>query len=744
MKRTCIGRTNHACRRGIAIALLALVSWPAAAQAQTSGEVPAATIEDLMKITVTTASRNPEDIADAAAQVEVITQRQIRMRGYRSLAELLRDQLGIKQELATDQDYPSDFTVQGSRGTNRIVLLLDGIRVSSPTGEPLPIMANYPIHNARQVEIVFGPASALYGADAFSAVVNVITRDASEVDGLLASVSLGQHAMSNHTATYGRRIGQNGSVIVSGQWYRDGQADLTTSYTDLFQGLEAQRSGVFNTIFGAMEPGVATSGSFENPVTAHSFNAALSGGGFRLSLLNSSQRASTSIPYTPDNAVYDKDVFQQNDLWVAAGSYTRAFGQVTGTSTVTWSEQTMSPQSGYWNVYSNLRRSFKYAYGSSVRAEQQFSWRAWGRTLITAGGTFERLFAIPQGADLNVPVQSRDLPGTILGTDIVDEFNRIWSSNAGGYVQAQYAPGARWSLTVGTRSDYNSRYGYTVNPRVGLIAKPRRGTTVKLLFGTAFLAPTPYQSTAHYGSFYSTDNGQTYASDYWHIGNADLQPQKKATLQATLTQAIGPLVSLSATAFGSRMQDVIKRVDPDQGGPGVYHGWPVAYIDFPVNEGHEDLHGGALDVRFLKSWSTTRRLELHAGMSLVDGNGFDGEVGSEVLPVGGIAPLQFRTGFDVEMGAWTGAASLMAFGRQRVLALTGDTRDTLPGFRVVDLNLRRNQITRRIDAFLRVENALNARYVHINERAVTNPEEFVGAPQAPRRISIGIDLRVGK
>ena len=725
-----------------AIGFLTFVASPAIVRAQGSGELQTATIEDLMKITVTTASRKAEEVADAPAQVEVITQRQIRERGYRSLAELLRDQLGIKQELASDQDYPSDFTIQGSRGTNRIVLLLDGIRVSSPTGEPLPIMANYPIHNARQVEIVFGPASALYGADAFSAVVNVITRDASELEGLTASAAVGQFGMSNNTATYGRRVGQNGSLVVSGQWFRDGQADLNTYYPELFQGLQAQRSGIFNTIFGPMVPGAPVSAEFENPISARSFNAAFSTGGFRFSVLNNRQRASSSGPYTPDNAVYDKDAFQQNDLWVGAGSYTRDFGRVTGTSTLTWSEQTLSPESGYWNVYSNLRRSFKYAYGSSIKGEQQFSWRMSSKTFLTSGGSFERLFSIPQGADLNEPIRSRDVPGTILDTTIVDEFNRMAYSNAGGYVQAQYAPSARLSLTVGTRSDYNSRYGFTVNPRLGVVAKPRRGTTVKLLYGTAFLAPTPYQSTSHYGSFYSTDNGQTYVSDYWHVGNSNLKPQKKATLQATLTQSIGSLVSVSATAFQSHMKDVIKHDAPDQAGPGFYHGWPVAYMDFPVNQGYEDIVGGAIDATLLKSWSATRRLEARVGTSLIDGrvDGGDGD-----LPIGGVAPLQFRAGLDLELGNWTGATSVMAFGRQRTLAVTdGVTRDTLPGFAVVDVNLRRNRVTRRIDAFLRIENLFDARYLHINERAFTNLEEIAGSPQAPRRLSFGFDVKVGK
>jgi outer membrane cobalamin receptor len=429
---------------------------------------------------------------------------------------------------------------------------------------------------------------------------------------------------------------------------------------------------------------------------------------------------------------------------VAAGSYTRKFRGLTSTSTLTWGEHTMSPESGYWNVYSNLRRSYKYAYGSSVRAEEQLSWRL-ARALVNAGAVFESFFAIPQGADLNEPIRSRNVPGTILDTTIVDEFNRMRYSNTGAYAQGQYAPNGRVSFTMGVRSDYNSRYGFTVNPRAGLVAKPRGGTTVKLLYGTAFLAPTPYQSTAHYGSFYSTDNGATYMSDYWHLGNRNLRPQKKSTLQATLTQSLGPLFNISTTVFNSRIKDVIKHSDPQQAGPGFYHGWPVAYIDFPVNEGRDKIAGAAVDAAMLKSWSPTRRVEVHFGVSVVDGDVEDRD-NPGALPIGGIAPFQHRSRVDLELGPWSGSAGVMTFGRQRVVALATDgaSRETLPGFTTVDLNIRRNRVSRHLDAFFRVENLFDARYFHINERAFTNPEELAGSPQGPRRLSVGIDVRLGK
>ena len=55
---------------------------------------------------------------------------------------------------------------------------------------------------------------------------------------------------------------------------------------------------------------------------------------------------------------------------------------------------------------------------------------------------------------------------------------------------------------------------------------------------------------------------------------------------------------------------------------------------------------------------------------------------------------------------------------------------------------RRRRLTRVLDAFVTVGNALDARYRHVNDRAFTNPEELVGAPQNPRRVAVGLSMRL--
>ncbi len=733
-------------QRSAIVCALAIVAFARPASRASAQVAPAdlanATLEELMSITITTASRTEEHLTDAPARVQVITAAQIRRRGYRSLSDVLKDLPDIKVDLASNWDFPAELTVQGVRGSGRVTLLLDGVRISSPTNEPLPIVANYPVHTARQIEIVYGPASALYGADAFSAVINIVTMDAHDASGLTVSTSVGAFGLLDQTASYGTSLGANASLVVGGQFLSDDQPDLSRYYPADFGGMQAQRTGIFPTVFGPMTLGQPVSPGYHLPLSAHSLQATLHAGGFQVTLFeNRSHLPSTAGVYTPDNVVYDGGAFNQNELFVAAGSYTRQIGQVSSTTTLTASRHELNPESGYRDLYSNMRRSYKYAYGSMLEAEQQITWEPTNAVRVVVGGTHQRFFAIPQTADLNAPVQSQDAPGTILGTNIVDDFVKLRYSNTGAFAQVRYAMTRRIAVTIGGRGDYNTRYGGTFNPRVGLVAQATPGTTVKLLYGTAFLAPSPYQSYSHYGSFLSSDGGATFSSPYWHLPNPDLKPQKKTTVEANLSQQLGPNLNVSASVFSSSLTNLIKTSDADQAYAGLYHGWPVDYIDFPVNEGHEKTYGATLQLETMKSFAADRQIAAHVGVTLVDGTSFP-EANEASLPIGAMVPVQLRAGLDADWDRWQIAPRMAIVGTQRVLATDGDQRRTLPGYTTVDVTVRRKHLWRRLDGFVVVENAFDRRYRSINERAYTNPEEFVGIPQNPRRVSVGFELKL--
>jgi len=735
----------NSCRILLAIVLACALARQASAQGKPPVDLLSATLEELMSIVVTTVSRGPEGLAAAPGRVQVVTAAQIERRGYRSVLDLLKDLPDFKVDFGTDPDIPAQLAVQGTSGANLVVLLLDGIRVSSPTNEPLPMMANYPIHNARQVEILYGPASALYGADAFSAVINIITKDVTESPGLSVSSSVGQFGLFNQTTSFGARLGPHVNLMLSGQFLYDRQPDLTRFYPEAYGDLAPLRTGVFNTVFGPMTSNRPVSPEFEIPISAHSLHARLQVGGLELLLFQNRSRASAAVPNTLDNAVYNADAFEQNRLLAAAGTYSRTFGGVKSISTLMFSRHELDPESGFWNLFSNMQKSFKYAYGSMTKAEEQLSWQPMPSVLMTAGGTYERMFSIPQGADLNAAVTSQNAPGTILNTHVVDEFNKLRYSNVGSYAQLQYTPERRVTMTLGARADYNSRYGGTFNPRLGLVARLAEGRTLKLLYGTAFLAPSPYQAYSHYGAFTSTDGGQTFSSSYWHLPNPDLEPQRKRTVEVNLLQALGHNFQFSGSAFYSRFSNLIQTYGPDGTVGGSYLGWPVDYIDYTVNEGHAVAYGATLGLDYLRTFGSDRRLEGHAAVALADGRRWQRDDPDEIsVPTGLMTPVQVRFGADADWDGWRIAPRLSVVGAQRVLA-TADVggsleRRTLPGYVTMDVNVRRS-LVKGLSAFITVENALDRRYVNANPYAYTNPQELIGSPQNPRRVSAGISLR---
>ena len=735
-------RRGHARLAGWVLLIASMMSSSAGAQTPPP-DLSQISLRDLMNITVTTASRAPESLTDAPARMEVVTAAEIERRGYRSLIDVLKGLSDFKVDVGGEQASATELTVQGIRGATRVIVMLDGIRISSPTNDPLPILANYPVHAAQQIEILYGPASALYGADAFSATINIISKTTT---GLSVETSVGQYGLSNNAVSYGARVGANGSLMIAGQFQHDSQPDLTRFYPEVFQGLQGQRTGTFNTVLGPMTPAGGYSASYETPLSAHSLQAAFHLRGLQLSFFHNASRTSTAFPYAPDTTIYTGDTFDQNTLLMTAGTYTRPVGHVTSTSTLMFSRHELGPLSADRGLDTYLNKGYQYAYGSMAKAEEQLAWKMGRGITATAGGTFERFFAIPEGADLNVPTRSQKVPGTIFGTTIPDEFIKLHYTNSGVYAQVQYARSPRVNLTVGARGDYSSQFGASFNPRVGVVSRLTPRTTLKLLYGTAYLAPSPFEQYAHYGQFTTSDGGATYTSDFWHLPNPDLRPQLKQTAEVQMRHEVGAAVLLTASGFYTRMSDLIVQSDPapEVALSGTYLGWPVVAIERPVNEGGAIMYGASLGLQVHRSFGLDRRIDGRIGVSLADGRIWD-VVLEKHIAAGGMSPIEVRAGIDVDWDRWVIAPRLSLSGTQRLVALDEPSlaRHTLPGYATLDLNIRRLRVfSSRVNAFLTIENAFDRRYLNINSGAYTDPEQLVGVPQNPRRLTVGIDFRV--
>ncbi len=696
---------------------------------------------DLLNTPITTASKVAQKAGDAPATVQVVTQDQIRRRGYRSLLQVLRDLPDVKVDYRSDVEWFADFTIRGIPGHDKFVVLLDGVRISPPTNEQIPLLENYPVHLAKQVEVVYGPASALYGPDAVSGVVNIITRDPSS--GGEATLALDGDGMRFGNVLWGRELGNGMKLSIAGQWMVDPQPDLEKHWAD-FQGFGPQRGNQFQTIFGPMSASVPYDPDPGYATRTQAVHSQLVMEHFRFMFFKNSVKTSTSMLNSPNDSIYTDAAFIGHGVTVGGLSYHQQLGAYQLQSSISGSLYELNPNSNFRNAYTGMNPGYKYASSSSWKAEQQVLWSRDATLQVTGGLSFELLNATPWSTDLQAPVDtSRAVSGTILGTPLEADFFHLGYKNLGLYLQGQFQLSPTLIATLGARYDDNSRYGSTTNPRLGLVWNVNPKNTLKLLYGSAFLAPSPYAAFAHFGSFFSEDGGSTYKSFYWRLPNPGLQPIKEKAFEVSYRTYFASDLSLSLSAYHTKLQNLYALADDATTTKlynGHYRGWPVAFIEVRTNLGSQTITGGTVQLDYLKILAGGR-LNAFVAISQVDGKVDPMENGHEV-EIGLISPTIARAGVEFTRGAFSGSARYTSVGRQRMNAMNADgKRMTLSGYQDLELSLRW-LFNPRTEAFLTVKNGLDARYRNVNPHGVpSGGTELFGSPQDPRRIALGVQMR---
>jgi len=157
-----------------------------------------------MPVTIATGTATP--LLKSAAVTTVITAEQIKSMGATELHEVLDTVPGFH---ASVQSSTGDvnYTVRGMRNAtnSQLLVLLNGTRSTVPylgsnmTGLELPIEA------IQQIEVIRGPGSALYGADAFAGVINIITKKAKDITGVNVGGRIGDHDTQSGWGQYGEQ-----------------------------------------------------------------------------------------------------------------------------------------------------------------------------------------------------------------------------------------------------------------------------------------------------------------------------------------------------------------------------------------------------------------------------------------------------------------------------------------------------------------------------------------------------------
>jgi len=714
------------------------------------------TIQELLNLKITTASKTEQKAGNAPATIVVVTEEQISVRGYQSLLDVLRDLPDFK----VDENCSSEgnrITVRGISGQEKFIIMLDGVRISSPTNEVIPVYANYPVNLAEQIEIIYGATSSLYGADAISGIINIITKKNKDNATVIKASSLvGTNGYSSNQIYFNKGFIDNVNVIFSGQFLYDKQNHVQNFYAnekDLSFDTTVYYDGKLNTKFGPIETEKPT---YQTPMKGYNFYGAIQFKGFMFSGISTYSQNSSSLGYNTSNALYKKDAFNGRTVNMVNVQYVKKVNEVTFSSLLMGSQYFTNPLTNYQNVYVNLNKGYKYDRGSLLKAEEQIGWDLSDKCNVIIGLTVEQFQSVPRGGDLEKPVDSKSgLSGIYYGSKDYYNPNGIQAqiyvlsyNNTGLYSQVQYIIHPNLKATLGGRFDYNTRFGSTFNPRGGLVFNASKNSTLKLLYNQAYLAPSPYTTYQHYGSFQTADSGKTYTSNYWHLPNPNLKPIKSKNLELSALQFLSSNFSISFNSYLTFLSGLVVRAgDVNNYYNNEFLGYKIKYIETFENQG-DQLNYGATVMLNQKIMLKKNYLKSYMALSYVDGKTDYKTTNDELksVEIENIAPFIFRLGTDLFLNKFTFSIRMIAVGRQRINLFednySPNKRQTISGYQLVNTSLQYN-IVKKVTLFLNIDNVLNQRYFNISTGLTTQNSEILRrVPQNPIRFAVGLKLNL--
>ncbi len=178
------------------------------------------TLEELMNIEVTTASRQSESLLETPVPITVITREMIDAIGARNIKEVLTTYVpGIT---AVEDHNEMNVSMRGiySSSQQKILFMLNGQRLNSRAYSMANPDYSINLDKVKQIEVVRGPGSSLYGNVSLAAVVNIITLKGEEFNGTQLKISAGNYGQSYTSFVSGVGLGENKDILAWGHFYK--------------------------------------------------------------------------------------------------------------------------------------------------------------------------------------------------------------------------------------------------------------------------------------------------------------------------------------------------------------------------------------------------------------------------------------------------------------------------------------------------------------------------------------------
>ncbi len=513
------------------------------------------TLEEIMNTPVTIATKSEKKLNQAPAIVTVVTAEDIRNNGARSIMDILQFIPGFEFSKGR-----LGFINVGVRGVKdaltdaRVLILKDGVPYNGVMyGSGLGLAKLFDLNSIERIEVIRGPGSALYGKDAFSGVINIITKSGSHTKkGVEAYASSGNFNTYDIGASY-----QLKKDNFSGYFSAEKTAsELTDSQFDNGMGGESRWNIGFDNLF---------------------FNSKVSYKNFTLTAMYSDIINDASVgPFITESDKISK-------IGIYSLSYNKRLTGKMGLNLCLYGRNEFQAQNievfkpgliaeaGPGTTYADLFPNGAYAtpefdayrYGADVNINFNIRKRHYlliglepefyGLKNVKLQSSYDTYTGAPLIYQLNGETVFR-------GKDSQIEEVRGWIEGNGHdyynlafYAQNIYYPSDNISITLGGRYDIDSEFGNIFNPRLALVWDTRGRLNFKFLYGQAYRAP---------------NSQEQYRKTGFTIGNKNLKPEKIKTAELSVSYFISKNINSKLTGFYNVIDDMIYAQGMTSGSPG--------------------------------------------------------------------------------------------------------------------------------------------------------------------------------
>ncbi len=658
--------------------VVALVSCAQASFAQSIAEEEDLVLSYGDKATISIATGSEQPLRRAPAVATVITAQDITAMGAKDLDDVLETVPGM-HVARNPSAYAPLYVIRGvySRFTPQTLMLQNGIPMTTMyTGDKGFVWGGLPLDNVARIEIIRGPGSALYGADAYAGVINIITKNAADTPGTQGGMRAGSFKTWDGWVQHGGKLGPVDVAAYLRVGTTDGLSETVTvdaqSRNDTVFGTKATLApGRLNLGYNAVDAALEFGYDKWRLRSAYKLRDKLGTGAGIASALDPvgsarSERITADVSWTDPSLGGDwgagalasylhyADLVNDNFVLFPAGvrfpTGTFPNGMIGGPQR--WERQLRLSAYATYAGFANhkLRLGFGHDDLNLYKTQEAKNFT------FTASG---------------VPVP---LPSVIDFSHTAPFMLPQRRSVNYAYLQDEWNFAKDWAFTAGLRRDLFSDFDGTTNPRVAVVWDAAYNLTAKLLYGTAFRAPAFVEE-------YSINNPVAR-------GNPGLRPETIKTLEAALTWHAHRDVQVNLSVFRYAMEDIIRTVPNSIVGTGATYN----------NTGSQSGNGLELEL----VWDVVPNLRMSGNYA--SQRSIDGTTNQDA----GYAPhhhVYARADWSFA-GGWMLSPQVNGVADRK--RASGDTRSQIPDFATLDIALRTSSTKRDWDFSVSVRNLLNA------------------------------------